>query len=97
LTQRSYTCSNDVTIQYAYWEVEEGNACQVEYDDFIATNAGFPPPQVFFATEQAAQAAYPGVPTRTFGERPYMRSFYRRCLADGFQTGQDYWVVLLPI
>jgi hypothetical protein len=97
VAQKNYTCSEDVTVQYVYYEVSEGNACQIEYDDFIATNAGQPLPQIFFATEQAAQLVYPGVPTRTFGDRPYMRSFYRPCLADGFATGQDYWVVLLPL
>jgi hypothetical protein len=88
-------CQSDVSIQYVYWEVEEGDACQVEFDDFILTNAGFPPPQIFFATLAEAQTAYPGVPQAQQGQVPRIATFYRRCLADGFQTGKDYWVVVL--
>jgi hypothetical protein len=64
--QKSYMCSNDVSIQYAYYEVGEAN-CLSQFNEFIYYH-----PQ-YYATIDAAQAQIPvGVPGFSIASYTYI-------------------------
>lgn len=57
LSQKTYLCSNDVSIQYVYWEVVNITNCSEFFADFLATVLKVPPFGRFrFATRAEAQA-----------------------------------------
>jgi hypothetical protein len=90
VVQKTYLCSNDVSIQYVYWEVLTITNCTEFFADFLGTLTNFPPYARFrFATE--AEAAATIDPARPLD---YVQAFSIFCdIGDERETYTYYQVV----